>query len=237
MIRIINSIKEKIAAYNEEIEKLTGEIGIEQRKLNEAMENESVTLEEWVIYHKDVFSAADAEKRISEIESRIASEQTKLKTSDNASESAKQKKDEFFHNTVQSMNEYYHRIDSDSEEDYSNIFTDKATVYSGSEATVFHISKLLALQKVLNHDFPIVIDSFRAEDLSTPKEKRVLELFCGLHNQSILATTLKTEELGKYNDLESINHIDYDSHLPNHLLQPEYVEEMKELLSVLSLEL
>ena len=234
---IINSIKEKIAAYNEEIEKLTGEIGIEQRKLNEAMENESVTLEELVIYHKDVFSAADAEKRISEIESRIASEQTKLKTSDNASESAKQKKDEFFHNTVQSMNEYYHRIDSDSEEDYSNIFTDKATVYSGSEATVFHISKLLALQKVLNHDFPIVIDSFRAEDLSTPEEKRVLELFCGLHNQSILTTTLKTEELGKYNDLESINHIDYDSHLPNHLLQPEYVAEMKELLSVLSLEL
>lgn len=140
-------------------------------------------------------------------------------------------------NIVQEMNAFYRSIDMDGDESYSNLFTDKSTVYSGSEATVFHIAKLLALQKVLNHNFPIVIDSFRAEDLSTPKENRVIQLFKELQNQSILTTTLKTEELGKYRCLDGVTHIDYDSHQANHLLQAENVDEMDALVRKLSIQL
>lgn len=74
------------------------------------------------------------------------------------------------------MNELYHQIDPDGNIIYSSLFTQRNEVYSGSEATIFHVVKLFALQFVLRHSFPIVIDSFRAEDLSTGKENTVLEI-------------------------------------------------------------
>lgn len=233
---IINSIKEKIAAYNEEIEKYSLELSNEQKKLNISME-EDVSLEELVIYHEDVFSVAKAEERIDKIDAEVSEKQTQITLSGAASEDARQKKNALVMNIVQEMNAFYRSIDMDGDESYSNLFTDKSTVYSGSEATVFHIAKLLALQKVLNHNFPIVIDSFRAEDLSTPKENRVIQLFKELQNQSILTTTLKTEELGKYRCLDGVTHIDYDSHQANHLLQAENVDEMDALVRKLSIQL
>lgn len=74
------------------------------------------------------------------------------------------------------MNELYHQIDPDGNLTYTSLFTQRNEVYSGSEATVFHLVKLFALQQVLRHNFPIIVDSFRAEDLSTGKEKTVLEI-------------------------------------------------------------
>ena len=96
------------------------------------------------------------------------------------------------------MNELYHQIDPDGNIIYSSLFTQRNEVYSGSEATIFHVVKLFALQFVLRHSFPIVIDSFRAEDLSTGKENTVLEISKSIDKQVILTTTLKHEEIGKY---------------------------------------
>lgn len=83
------------------------------------------------------------------------------------------------------MNEKKKQIDIESEKEYEDIFTKRGTVVSGSEETVFYVSKLLASVEMIGHDYPIIMDSFRAEDLSTDKEKRVLELFSNLKNQCI----------------------------------------------------
>ena len=122
------------------------------------------------------------------------------------------------------MNELYHQIDPDGNIIYSSLFTQRNEVYSGSEATIFHVVKLFALQFVLRHSFPIVIDSFRAEDLSTDK-------------QVILTTTLKHEEIGKYDDLPDVNHINYQSHTPSKILDGAFVESFVALLNDLSIEI
>ncbi|WP_347286077.1 hypothetical protein, partial [uncultured Bacteroides sp.] len=88
------------------------------------------------------------------------------------------------------MNELYQQIDPNGNIAYTSLFTQRNEVYSGSEATIFHLVKLFALQFVLHHNFPIVIDSFRAEDLSTDKENTVLEISKSTGNQVILTTTL-----------------------------------------------
>ena len=87
------------------------------------------------------------------------------------------------------------------------------------------------------HDFPIVIDSFRAEDLSTSKENIALGIAKGISNQVILTTTLKKEEQGKYDKVKGLNHIDYREHAPSKILNGRYVKEFSELLSGLSLEI
>ena len=133
------------------------------------------------------------------------------------------------------MNELYHQIDPDGNLTYTSLFTQRNEVYSGSEATVFHLVKLFALQQVLRHNCPIIVDSFRAEDLSTEKEKTVLEISKSINNQVILTTTLKHEELGKYDSIEGVNHINYISHIPSKILDGRYVADFLGLLSALSI--
>lgn len=90
---------------------------------------------------------------------------------------------------------------------------------------------------VLRHSFPIVIDSFRAEDLSTGKENTVLEISKSIDKQVILTTTLKHEEIGKYDDLPDVNHINYQSHTPSKILDGAFVESFVALLNDLSIEI
>lgn len=97
------------------------------------------------------------------------------------------------------------------------------------------MSRLYAFKKILKHQYPIIIDSFRAEDLSTSKENVVLNLFTNLGDQVIFTTTLKTEELGKYDNYEGINHIDYKNHAPSKMLSKEYLGAFMEILSELSI--
>lgn len=53
----------------------------------------------------------------------------------------------------------------------------------------------------------------------------------------IFTTTLKREELGKYNGVEGINHIDYQPHKPSKILDSSYVREFSDLMSQLSIQL
>ena len=135
------------------------------------------------------------------------------------------------------MNEKKKKIDIESKKEYEDIFTKRGTVVSGSEETVFYVSKLLASVEMTCHDCPIIMDSFRAEDLSTDKEKRVLELFGELRNQCLLTTTLKTEEIGKYDDMKNVNIIDYSSHRTNKILNQYDLEEFKKLLKNMHIEI
>lgn len=89
------------------------------------------------------------------------------------------------------MNYFYSKIDVEGQSVYSDIFGTKDKIYSGSEATEFHLAKMFAFAHILKHDYPIIVDSFRAEDLSTDREDRVLDEFLRLNNQIIFTTTVK----------------------------------------------
>ena len=232
---IISSISEKIDSYSEEIDRLTNFICAEQSKLHELMEDENVSLESIVAYKQDVLYASDAESRIKEIEEEISQIKTKLTASKDASIQTREKQNDLLASIVKEMNILYQQIDPDGNIVYDSLFTQKNVVYSGSEATVFQLVKLLAIQSVTSHTFPIIIDSFRAEDLSTPKENIVLQLVSQLSNQIIFTTTTKNEEIGKYNNISWLCHIDYSSYTPSKILTPHHLQEFKYLLKDLSI--
>lgn len=234
---IIASIKEKIETYDEEIENLASLITEAQDDLIGLMSEESITLESLVAYKEDVFSAADAEIRIRQIEDQIATLNSQLQISANTTQSKKDKQNSILNCITQIMNDTYREIDPNGNLYFDSLFTKRDETYSGSEATVFHLVKLYAIYKVLNHKYPIVVDSFRAEDLSTPKEAIAIELFSSIPNQVIFTTTLKTEELGKYDRMQSVHHIDYKNHVASKMLTSDYLSEFKQIMSSLSIKI
>lgn len=58
-----------------------------------------------------------------------------------------------------------------------------------------------------------------------------------IDKQVILTTTLKHEEIGKYDDLPDVNHINYQSHTPSKILDGAFVESFVALLNDLSIEI
>ena len=234
---IITSINEKIEAYTEEIDKLASQIANAQDELQELMKDETVSLETIVAYKQDVFSATDAEAKIKDIDLETETLKNRLKASTGTTQSKKEQQLDMLTAILNEMNAVYKAIDPNGNLYFDDLFTKKDEVYSGSEATIFHLSRLYALSKVLNHNYPIVVDSFRAEDLSTSKENVVLDLFKELSNQVIFTTTLKLEELGKYDTRTDIHHIDYKEHVPSKMLSKNYVDEFCALLNSLSINL
>ena len=234
---IINSIHEKITAYDEEIEKLALLINKEQDYLKRLMLDEEITLESIVVYKNQIANALDAEIKIKEINAEIEMLSNSLNLHEVSTKQQKKQQDELIADIVSLMIKIYKTIDPNSNSIVDGVFTKRDSVFSGSEATIFHLAKLYALQVNTNHNFPIIVDSFRAEDLSTPKEKIVLNLYKKLPNQKIFTTTLKTEEFGKYESLNYINSIDYMDHMSSKMLSDSYNYKFKKLLSRLSIDL
>lgn len=232
---IIASILEKIDANTEEIERINEQISKEQELLQELMKEDNITLESIVEYKKEIFNANDAELKIIELNAKLEELMSQLVISKTSKQNNKEERVNLISGIIDLMNSTYKKIDPNGNLYFDDLFTKRDEVYSGSEATVFHLVKLYALAKVLNHNYPIIIDSFRAEDLSTQKENVVLDLFKKLPNQIIFTTTLKEQEMGKYDNQVGIYHIDYKDHLPSKMLTPDYVDEFRNILSALSI--
>lgn len=233
---IIASINAKLLSYDEEIDRLSRQINLAQEQLAEIMSDDGVTLESILAYKKQYFDASEAEIELTALRQRIDERKSLLLQSAKTTKDNKENKDKLIATIVTLMNSTYHHIDPSGNLVFDDLFTQKDEIFSGSEATIFHLVKLYALAKTLNHNYPIIVDSFRAEDLSTGKEAIVIDLFKQLPNQIIFTTTLKAQELGKYNKLESVYHIDYTDHSPSKMLTEQYVEDLKALLANLSIQ-
>lgn len=234
---IISSIQERIEAYTEEITKITLEINNAQEELQSIMNDDDITLESIVAYKQDVFSAADAEEKIKEIDEKLHQLKDQLMSNTGTTQDKKQKQEELVNTVLEEIKTTYKQIDPTGNLEFDNLFTKRDEVYSGSESTIFLLSKLYAFCKVLQHNYPIIVDSFRAEELSSSKEKIVIELYKKFANQIIFTATLKNEELGKYDNDKTINHIDYKNHVSSKMLSKDYVTEFIELLKNLSIKL
>ena len=234
---IIASITDQSDAYKEEISRLSSEISAAQDELQALMSDETISLESIVAFKQEIFTASDAEQELKKTDNRISMLNSKLQIAAQTSQMKKERQAAILELIIERMNETYKKIDPDGNLQFTDLFTKRDEVFSGSEETIFHIIRLLALLSVLKHNCPIIIDSFRAEDLSTQKEAAVLSLFREVDNQVILTTTLKAEEFGKYDDLDGINHIDFKEHQPSKMLSEAYLSDFLGLLSRLSLSL
>lgn len=234
--QILKSIEEKVEIYDEEIIRLTQEINTYQVEFDKCLEvDTNVSLDVLLIVKKEMDNSRSADRRISEIDGKLRELKDKLEVKVAVSEDIEKKQKEIMESIIKKMNEFYMAIDLSCVEEYSDIFTSRDRIYSGSEGTEFHLSKMFAYQQILKHDYPIIVDSFRAEDLSTDREKRVLEQFSIIENQIIFTTTLKNEEKGKYNNLADINAINFSTHETNHILSKQWVPEFVQEMNALSL--
>jgi hypothetical protein len=236
-IQILESINEKINAYNEEIEVYTFEINKRQEEMQNILVQDEISLEVLVAYKGEMYSASDAEKRINVLDAEIIKLEDAILINDNDSKELLQKQQDLFVDITDLMNKTYLKIDPSGNLNFESIFTKSNQIFSGSEATVYHLVKLYSLAKILDYDLPIIVDSFRAEDLSTEKELTVLDLFSKLNIQVIFTTTLKTEEVGKYDNMKTINHIDYSNHTASKMLNKKFLKEFQNLLEDFSIKL
>lgn len=235
--QILNSIQEKIEIYQEEIERLTIEINLCQEDFNNFMSDEDISIDSLLIMKNNLEDALEPDKQITKLENDILVLKEKLQEKQTLNSVDKKKRNDLFKMIIQEMNRIYQFINLNTNNVYHDIFTNKDKIYSGSEATEFHIARILSFQKILNHDYPIIIDSFRAEDLSSDREDKVIELFKTLTNQIILTTTLKNEEIGKYDSKDGIHHIDYSNHKTYHMLSEKYLTEFLDIAKDLLIEL
>jgi len=234
---IIASIQEKISAYEEEIERFANEIALCQVKLKHFLDDDDISLETLVAYKEEIYDASDAEERITAIDNEVQLLENSIHANENSSGIQVTQQHKLVSDILDCMNQTYKQIDPFGNLVFESLFTRRDQVYSGSEATEYHLVKMYSLAKVLSHKYPIVIDSFRAEDLSTDKEHKVIELFDKLAKQVIFTTTLKSEEMGKYDNVKKINHIDYSDHKPSKMLEKSHLPEFNKLLSDLSISL
>lgn len=227
---IISSIQEKIGDIEEEIKRYDFDIQELQSELDKLLSDDEITIENIVAYKSGFRNAEEIEEVVRNLDEEIEQCENKLSLGVSLADNGNQERELFYQEFMKAMNAAKKRIDPESDNDYVGMFTKRGSVISGSEETVFYVSRLLATVEMTEHECPIVIDSFRAEDLSTDKETRVLKEFLSLHNQCILTTTLKAEEKGKYNLLEGIHVLDYTNHRTNRILGQEHLDTFKELL-------
>ncbi|MEV3587295.1 hypothetical protein ABNE08_21175 [Paenibacillus larvae] len=228
--QILTSIESKIEAYSEEISYISREINKLQDELQSLLATEEVSIESLLMYKPDLVNASEADNKIIEIDNQIKQLTEALNHTLTSNKSKQEEKSKLYKNIIEEMIYFYKQIDPHGNLTFQELFSKKQLTFSGSEETEFYLSKLYALLSVLKHKFPIIIDYFRGGELSSSKEKRVLELFNKFENQVIFTATLKEEEEGKYNNVKKINHINYTPHTASKLLSSKFVEEfMKEL--------
>lgn len=234
---IISSIEQKISSYEDEITVLTESINNEQVNLQEVMSDKEITLETVVAYKNQFKNATDIETEIVNIDIKITELQERNEKHNEVSKLQKEKQANLLKTITSHLKDLYISVVPDSNAILDDLFTKRDEILSGSEATIYHLSKLLAIQKYTQHKFPIIVDSFRAEDLSSNKEEAVLDLYKKIDNQIIFTTTLKEEETNKYNCLVYINSINYSKHQPSKILSASNSFNFQELLADLSIKL
>lgn len=234
--QILKSIEEKIDAYTEEIEKINNYIEKSQKLLKELLKDSDISIELILCYKPELVNSADADSRLVEIKTEIDLLKKSLIVGKEKSKDIENQRKELIDKIELEMNKIYHIIDPDGPNKFS-VFTKKEETYSGCEGTEFYLSKLYAFARVLNHEYPIIMDYFRDGELSTQKETIVIDEFKKLTNQVIFTATLKEEELGKYNHIKDINHIGYYQHEAFKLLKKSYVNQFIELLNELNIKI
>ena len=148
-------------------------------------------------------------------------------------ETLKEERKSFDGNLLDEMNGLYKKIDPSGNLVFEDIFTKNGSTFSGSEGQEFYFCKVIALRKLLKHDYPMIIDSFRDGELSTAKEDKMLDIYKKIDGQIILTSTLKDEEYSndKYSKIDGVNGLDYSNHQDCKILTNNKKDEFLALIS------
>lgn len=233
--QILSSLEERVQIYTEEVENITYEITQCQDELKNLLKNDEISLELIIFFKDQLVDANEGDEKRKKIIEEIVQLENTLKQIESSEKYNQEEKKEFINTIVAEMNQIYNVIDPKGNLKFEELFSRRHDVFSGSESIEFYISKIYALKKIIGHTYPVIIDCFRDGELSSDKERKVLELLKSYDTQAILTATLKIEELDKYSQMSEINHIDYTDHEPCKLLTTGYSEVIKKELMKFSI--
>lgn len=230
---IMKSIGQNIIQKADVIMDFSGEINSLQSELYEEMKDTPPNFQQIVLYQEQAISEVDFDDQAFSLSNQIKTLEDQLKLYTNIDESLKEERKSFDDNLLKEMNDLYKVIDPSGNLVFEDIFTKKGSTFSGSEGQEFYFCKVIALRKLLKHNFPIMIDSFRDGELSTGKEAKMLEIYKMIDSQIILTSTLKDEEYSddKYSKIDGVNAVDYSNHQDCKILGRQHVREFLTLMS------
>lgn len=217
--QILHTVQQRIDAYVAEVEQFDKDIRRLQRRFNSLADTKEITLEDIYVAREDYSDLESIDNKLSDVCDEIDEIDARLKEARRVDRELGEDRAAFKAGVLETMNMVRRKINDDpNATEYTDLFTPANSPHPGSEATEFFLARVYALATHVQHELPIVIDSFRAEELSSAREERALPLFMGLPNQVIFTATLKGEEAGKYRDKEGINSIDYTGYTVSKLL-------------------
>ena len=231
---ILNSIDENIAIKVSLIKKYTEDIALEQYKIKNILNKDiSPNIKNYILFDKEIKDIKDVDLQVTKLNLSLYEIKESIKNIDNKNLNNKKTQKELLRGIVDRMNSYYKKIDPNGKLEINDIFTKKWITYSWSEWQEYYFSRIMSLNDVLLHNFPIIIDSFREWEVSTSKEDLMINEFLNISNQVILTATLKHEEFNsdKYYKNNKINPIDYSNINDSKILDKKYVEEFIDILN------
>lgn len=230
---ILKSISENISQKVEIIIDLSRDINILQESLKNELANSPPSFQQIILYQDQVVSQRDYDDESFSLAREIEELKSQLSSSQEIDETLKNDRNNFDEKLLGEMNSLYKIIDPNGNLEFEDIFTKRDSTFSGSEGQEFYFCKLIALSKLLRHNFPIVVDSFRDGELSTNKEDSMLKIYADLDRQVILTSTLKDEEYSndKYENMRNVNSIDYSKHQDCRILNKDDKDEFLRLIS------
>ncbi len=229
---ILKSIQESISMKKEIVEEFNSEINKEQTQIQKLLETSTPDAKNYILFQDEIIDSKGIDKIVLELQKQLEEVQRKINNNESKIVSNKDLQKLIIENIISEMKRYYRIIDKEGLLEFDDLFTKSGQTYSGSEEQEYYFCKLLALNKTLKTEFPIIIDSFREGELSSGKENIMIEEYIKLENQVILTSTLKDEEYdsAKYLKLENVNVIDYSNFADSQILQTSYVDSFSEIL-------
>jgi len=230
---ILKSIDQNIKQKTDIILDFSKEINYLQGDLKEEMKDTPPNFQQIVLYQEQAISERDYDEESFILINKIKDLEEQLKSHKNVDDSMREERKSFDEKLLDEMNRLYESIDPGGNLVFEDIFTKKGSTFSGSEGQEFYFCKVIALKKLLEHDFPLIIDSFRDGELSTGKEEKMLDIYKEIGSQVILTSTLKAEEYSndKYSNSQGVNALDYSSHQDCKILNPNQRDEFLALMS------
>ncbi len=229
---ILKSIQENISIKKEIVDEFNNEINKEQEQIKKLLENTTPDAKNYILFQDEITDSSDIDKIVFDLQKELDEILKKINNNENNIVSNKELQREILSKILSEMKKLYDKIDSEGLLAFEDLFTKTGETYSGSEEQEYYFCKLLALNNVLKHNFPIIIDSFREGELSSTKENLMIEEFLKLDKQVILTSTLKDEEYNsdKYLKMTNINVMDYSNIQDSKILNSTFAESFSEIL-------
>ena len=235
---VIKSIGYQISQKDDIINECNNNIHNIQDKLQGILAEIPVELQYAVLYSETIKREREYDSKLIQLSEELDELKTKLKENEQADNKSKTKRKELKDNILLKMNQLCKEVDPNGILHFEELFTKNGENCSGSDEQEYYYCRLLALNDYFRHDYPILIDSYREGEISSQKDEIMLRNFIDRKKQIIITSTLKNEEYStdKYNKYEDEAVIlDYSNNQASKLLQENYLDEFKELISIFSI--